>query len=70
MNNPYVLSFISGIVIYIFNIILQKSKNKEVEKLESIKLAVIVMIGVFALLHYYEKEISPILSEPFISSQG
>ena len=69
MNNPYILCAISGLCIYIFNTILQKSQNKEVEKMENIKLSVIVMIGVFALLHFYEKESLPILSEPFISSQ-
>ena len=56
-------------MIYILNTLLQKNKNKEVEKIENIKLSIIVMIGVFALLHFYEKETSPMLSEPFISSQ-
>ena len=69
MNNPYILSAISGICIYIFSTLLQKSNNKEVEKIENVKLSIIVMIGVFAILHFYEKETLQVLSEPFISSQ-
>jgi hypothetical protein len=51
------------------NTMLQKLKNKDVEKLENLKLSIMVMIGAFAILHFYEKETLPVLSEPFISSQ-
>ena len=70
MNNPYILAAISGICIYIFNALLQKSKNKDVDKIENCKLSVFVIIGVFFTLHFYEKETLQVLSEPFISSQG
>ena len=69
MNNILVLCLISGICVYIMNTMLQKLKNKDVEKLENLKLSIMVMIGAFTILHFYEKETLPVLSEPFISSQ-
>lgn len=68
MNNPYFLSALSGFVVYITQLLIKKSKGEKTDKMDMIKIALIVSIGVFCLLSFYERENPPTLNEPFISS--
>lgn len=68
MNNPYFLSALSGFIVYITQLLIKKSKGEKADKLDMLKLALIVTIGVFGILSFYERERPPTLNEPFISS--
>ena len=68
MNNPYFISAISGIIVYIVQLLLKNSKGETIHKMDMVKISLVVSIGVFAILGFYEREKLPILTEPFISS--
>ena len=68
MNNPYFLSALAGLCVFIFQVILKKSKNLVVDRAEILKLAAASTAITFGILHFYERPLEPVLNEPFTSS--
>ena len=58
----------SGVCVFFGDIMLKKISNQSVNISASLKLSLFMLIITFVILQFYEKEQSPILSEPFISS--
>ena len=70
MNNPYILSAIGGLSVYITAFVIHNigSKDKTFNKTDAIKISLFVIILIFLSLTVYEKSPNPVLKEPFISS--
>ena len=68
MNNQYVVSIGAGIVFAIIQIMMKRTKNEPIEKVEIMKMAVAVAAIVLGALQVYKTPVEPVLSEPFISS--
>ena len=67
-NNPYFMSLLIGILVFIVMSLYKKSKNEDVNRTECFKMSAIFSLLSFGALQVYDKKPSPIMTEPFISS--
>ena len=68
MNNPYFVSGAIGVLVFIAIILMKRANADQPNRSEALKISVVTSLLSMAALHFYEQPMTPVMSEPFISS--